>query len=173
MRHSRAACGLALAALTSASASAVGAKGPACAKPEEAMAIQTAAIQQELMVAALTCREIERFNAFQRGFAGELRASDGRLERMFMRLYGARAGEAAYHAFKTKLANDASMRSIHDNPAYCQEAGTLFATALAPARPTLVTFVNGVQVLIAQKPIDACPMVEPVPGATGTHKRRR
>ena len=43
----------------------------------------------------LTCHEIERFNAFQRGFAGELRASDGRLERMFMRLYGARAGEAA------------------------------------------------------------------------------
>ncbi|HEX3942821.1 MAG TPA: hypothetical protein VHW69_01920 [Rhizomicrobium sp.] len=132
------------------------AKGPACAKPEEVSAIQTAAIQQELMVAALTCNEISRFNAFQTGFAPELRRSDATLARMFKRLYGPRGGEAAYHTFKTKLANDASMRSIHDNPSYCQEAGSWLAGALVSAKPALFTFVNSVQVTITTRPAEAC-----------------
>src|SRR6476659_4820977 len=91
-----------------------------CAQAEEVTAVQTAAVQQELMVAALTCNEVRRFNAFQTGFGPELRTSDATLLRLFRRLYGPRRGEAAYHAFKTKLANDSEMRSIHNNPAYCQ-----------------------------------------------------
>lgn len=131
------------------------ARGPSCAKPEEVSAIQTAAIQQELMVAALTCNEISRFNAFQTGYAPELRRSDATLARMFKRLYG-RRGEAAYHSFKTKLANDASMRSIHDNPSYCQEAGSWLAGALAPSKPALFAFANSVQVTIEARPAEAC-----------------
>jgi hypothetical protein len=127
-----------------------------CAKPEEVSAIQTAAIQQELMVAALTCNEVARFNAFQTGFGPELRASDARLARMFSRLYGPRRGEAEYHTFKTKLANESSIRSIHDNPSYCQEAGAMLASALVPNKPALITFVGATTVVIATKPADAC-----------------
>jgi hypothetical protein len=129
-----------------------------CAKPEEMSAIQTSAIQQELMVAALTCNEVARFNAFQTGFGSELRIEDAILAHMFKRLYGARRGEAAYHAFKTKLANDSSMRSIHDNPGYCHEADSLLSTALAPAKPALIAFVNSATVVLAQSPAQACTM---------------
>lgn len=118
---------------------------PPCAKDSEVTAIQASAIQQQLMVAALTCNAVGNFNAFQRGFATELRKSDADLMKMFKRFYG-RGGEREYHAFKTRLANDSSMRSIHDNPGYCAAAQVVFDAALTPQKPTLANFVSGVQV---------------------------
>jgi hypothetical protein len=141
---------LAVAALNS------GAMGaPRCARPDEVSAIQAAMIQQELMVAALTCNEVEHFNAFQTNFGPELRASDGRLERMFKRLYGPAHGEAEYHAFKTRLANHASMRSIRNNADYCREAGLVFGAALTPEKPSLESFVAGIQV-VEDSPVNSC-----------------
>lgn len=137
---------------------AIGTQGQAaqrCAKTEEVTAIQAAAIQQELMVAALTCNEVTNFNTFQTSFGPELRAYDATLERMFKRLYGGGHGEAEYHAFKTRLANHSSMRSITDNPSYCQEARDVFAAALIPDKPTLAGFVSTVQVY-EQSPVDSC-----------------
>jgi hypothetical protein len=128
---------------------------PKCAQPMEVSAIQTAAIQQELMVAALTCNEIDHFNAFQTGFNKELRASDATLEHMFKRLFGGARGEAQYHAFKTRLANDSSMRSIHDNVNYCQEARQVFSAALVSDRPTLSSFVATVPVT-EDSPVNSC-----------------
>lgn len=128
---------------------------PRCARPEEVTAIQAAMVQQELMVAALTCNEVEHFNAFQTNYGPELRSSDARLEKMFRRLYGARHGEAEYHAFKTRLANHSSMRSIHDNPGYCRDARAVFDAALVSSKPTLETFVAGVQV-IEDYPVGSC-----------------
>ena len=127
-----------------------------CAKPPEVSAIQAAAIQQELMVAALTCNDVTNFNAFQTNFSSELRTSDNTLLGMFHRLYGYRKGEVEYHAFKTRLANDSSMRSIHDNPNYCKEASIVFSSALAPEKPRLADFVAGVQVTDDDSPIDSC-----------------
>lgn len=126
-----------------------------CAKPDEVSAIQAAAIQQQLMVAALTCNEIARFNSFQTNFGPELRTSDATLAKMFKRLYGARQGESEYHAFKTRLANDSSIKSIHDNVNYCQRTGSLLSAALMPAKPTLVTFVSVVQV-VEESPVNSC-----------------
>jgi hypothetical protein len=143
---------VALAAVMSAG-TAVGA--PKCAARDEVTAIQAAAIQQELMVAALTCNQIDRFNAFQTSFAPELRKSDLSLERMFRRIYGLGDGEAAYHAFKTRLANNASMRSIHDNAAYCHDASVVFSAALISNKPSLAGFVSGIEVT-EQGPVDSC-----------------
>jgi hypothetical protein len=137
-------------------AGAADARRARCASDEEMGAIQTAAVQQELMVAALTCNEITRFNAFQTGFGPELRASDARLAAMFHRLYGGRRGEAAYHAFKTKLANDSEMRSIHNNPAYCAEAGAMLTTVSAAERPTLAAFVRNLTITVQAAPAQAC-----------------
>jgi len=128
---------------------------PKCAKPDEVSAIQAAAIQQELMVAALTCGEVGNFNAFQTGFGPELRTSDSTLEHMFKRLFGGGKGEAEYHAFKTRMANDSSIRSIHDNQAYCHAASMVFAAALAPQKPALADFVAGIPVTDAS-PVDSC-----------------
>jgi hypothetical protein len=128
---------------------------PRCAKPEEVSAIQAAMIQQQLMVAALTCNEVEHFNAFQTSYGPELRASDARLEKMFRRLYGAKRGEAEYHAFKTRLANHSSMRSIRDNVGYCSSARATFDAALVPSKPRLEAFVAGVQV-VEDYPVNSC-----------------
>ena len=142
---------IALAVLTAAT----GATGaPRCASSDEVTAIQAAAIQQQLMVAALTCNQIEHFNAFQTSYGKELRKSDAALQRMFHRLYAGR-GEAEYHAFKTRLANDSSIRSIHDNPGYCRNAGMVFDAALISDKPTLAGFVSGIEV-VEQGPIDSC-----------------
>jgi hypothetical protein len=128
-----------------------------CALPEEMNAVQTAAIQQQLMVAALTCNEVARFNAFQSGFGPELRLSDARLAQMFHRLYGPRRGDAAYHAFKTRLANQSSMRSIRNHPVYCQEAGAMLDAALTADRhPALVTFVGATNVSMDEPPAHLC-----------------
>lgn len=126
-----------------------------CAKPEEVTAIQTAAIQQELMVAALTCNDVTNFNAFQTGFSKELQTSDATLHKMFKRIFGGRAGEDQFHAFKTRMANDSSIRSIHDNPGYCHEADGVFSQALAPAKPTLAAFVSSVTVQ-EESPVNSC-----------------
>lgn len=128
---------------------------PRCARPEEVTAIQAAMIQQELMVAALTCNEVEHFNAFQTSYSSELRSSDARLERMFRRLYGGGRGETQYHAFKTRLANHSSMRSIRDNIAYCRDARAAFDAALIPAKPSLESFVANIQV-VEDSPVNSC-----------------
>jgi hypothetical protein len=130
---------------------------PRCARPDEVTAIQAAMIQQELMVAALTCNDVDHFNAFQTNFGPELRVSDGTLARMFMRLYGRARGEAEYHAFKTRLANHSSMRSIRDNVSYCHEAGTVFDSALTTQKPSLSSFVAGIQV-VEDSPVNSCQM---------------
>jgi hypothetical protein len=144
-----------------------------CGNPEEITAVQTAALQQELMVAALTCHEVARFNAFQTGYGPELRASDARLASLFRRLYGSRRGEAQYHAFKTKLANDSEMRSIHNNPAYCQEAASMLSAALASDRPQLATFVNGAPVVIERRPVESCRLETAAAGEHRVLRRHR
>jgi hypothetical protein len=126
-----------------------------CAKADEVTSIQVAAVQQELMVAALTCDQITNFNAFQTGYGPELRTSDATLHKMFKRIFGAKQGEAEFHAFKTRMANDSSIRSIHDNQGYCHEAAAVFASALAPTKPTLAAFVSGVTVQ-EESPVNSC-----------------
>jgi hypothetical protein len=126
-----------------------------CAQPTEVAAIQTASIQQELMVAALTCDLVAKFNSFQTSFGAELRVADRTLLRMFQRLYGSSRGQAEYHAFKTRLANNSEMRSIHGNHDFCAAAGLVFGAALAPVKPSLSDFVAGVQVMDAS-PVDSC-----------------
>lgn len=136
------------------------ASGPAfaagqCARADEMTAIRATAVQQQLMVAALTCNQVSNFNAFQTSFGKELRRSDARLLSMFKRFYGARAGEKEYHAFKTRIANDSSIRSIRDNRDYCSSAQVVFAAALTPQKPTLANFVSGVQIT-ESSPVDSC-----------------
>ncbi len=119
------------------------AAGPAkCAKPEEMTAMQTAAVQQELMVAALSCNAITLYNAFVTGYQKELQASDKSLQRLFQRLHG-KHGTEDYHSYKTKLANGSSIKSIQNITQFCADAQAAFATALGPAKSTLSSFVSG------------------------------
>jgi hypothetical protein len=126
---------------------------PLCAQDNEVMAIQATAVQQQLMVAALTCSEVANFNAFQTGYNKEIRVADAALMKLFKRFYG-KGGEAEYHAFKTRVANDSEMRSIHDNQGYCTSARAAFA-AMSANHPVFANFVSSVPVT-ENSPVNAC-----------------
>jgi hypothetical protein len=131
----------------------------ACASAAEVSAIQVAAVQQELTDAALACgpNEVALFNRFQTVFGKELRRSDATMMKMFKRMNGNRAGDAAYDAFKTRAIAHAEQRrtkpGAHEN--FCRTADVVFAAALAPDKPVLEDFVSGVPVNEAN-PVDSC-----------------
>jgi hypothetical protein len=113
-----------------------------CARPEDMTAIKTAAIQQRLMVAALSCDAAQLYNNFVRSYQKDLQASDRALQNFFRRLNG-RNGEENYHAFKTRLANASSMQSIGDITGYCASAKQVFAAALDAPQTSLTVFISG------------------------------
>jgi hypothetical protein len=141
-----------------------------CAKPSEELSVRVAAVQQRLMVAALTCNDVADFNRFQRGYLQRLRQSDQRLQIFFRRLYGAR-GESLYYSFETRLANDDSMLSIHNNPAYCKAASQAFAVMEAQDRPSLSEFVEALPIK-DPGPVPSCSSLrtarEPIPSIVPT-----
>ncbi|HEY1630400.1 MAG TPA: hypothetical protein VGF56_03755 [Rhizomicrobium sp.] len=97
-----------------------------CARPNEAMALKTAAVQQELMVAALTCGDAGAYNSFVLSHRHELQRSDAELQSYFQRT---RSGDDGYNAYKTALANDSSLASLHGQRAFCAQAEAAFYDA--------------------------------------------
>src|SRR3974390_623446 len=104
------------------------AAGTHCASHEEMTALKVAALRQELMVAGLTCHQASSFNRFVTSYQSELLASDHALMRFFVRQNSARADDA-YNSYKTRMANDFSMRSIKD-PWFCENARSSLEAAL-------------------------------------------
>ena len=111
-----------------------------CATAQDLTAMQVAAVQQKLMVAALSCNDSALYNDFVAAYQPDLVASDLSLQAFFMRL-NADTGARDYDAYKTKLANSYSIISSKNTRGYCVSARTTFKTALAANRPTLRTFV--------------------------------
>jgi hypothetical protein len=136
-----------------------------CAQPVEITAIQVTSVQQQLMVAALSCdpagvpdtekQFVQKFNQFQIAYGPELRKSDAAMLKMFKRLYGPRRGDDEYNAFKTRAASHSEMRRIHGFADFCKAADLVLAAALVPNKPTLTEFVSGVEV-VETSPVDSC-----------------
>lgn len=122
--------------------------GGFCANPLESTALKIAALQQELMVAALSCKETESYNRFVIAYREDLQRSDAVLEAYFMR-GNPHGGTAAYNAYKTRLANDASLRSLHGIDAYCTDAHAVFDTALARHDRPLAGLVSDQPAVVA------------------------
>lgn len=123
-------------------------RASSCANVTEVSALQTAAIQQELMDAALGCGEeaMHRFNAFQTAYSVELRKSDKALLTLFKRVYGPVRGDAAYNLFKTNMASKAEIKRVHQITDFCASANLVFDAALAANKPSLTEFVSGIPV---------------------------
>jgi hypothetical protein len=111
-----------------------------CASPEEASALKTAVLQQELMVAALQCHESGAYNRFVNTYRPELQSSDATLKTFFVRR-GGEHGEAGYDTFKTKAANLSALEQARNAGSFCADAHVLFQAALAN-RGTLMSFVD-------------------------------
>jgi hypothetical protein len=152
----------ALALCVAAGAAPKRAKVTKCADPAEVLAMQTTAIQQQLMDAALTCDGKnpgvfhDNYNAFQTRFSTELQTSDRLMLRMFGRIMGASKGDKAYNLFKTELAAKAELRRTRNHDDFCQEANLVAAAALGPTKIKLAEFVSGIPVTELSSGVNNC-----------------
>lgn len=135
----RAACLGAVALITLGLAPA--AQAMSCARPAEVIAMQTRILQSELMVAALTCDARDSYNRFARKFQSELVVRGRTLRAYFRRAHGAR-GERELNGFITRLANQASQRSLAQGAHYCRGADALFESVLTLPQDSLVRRVS-------------------------------
>jgi hypothetical protein len=112
--------------------------GEVCARAQDLTALQVAAVQQHLMVAALACNDAGLYNTFVVTYRDDLQASDATLKAFFARL-GENTGKSEYDTFKTKLANDYSLSS-NRNKTFCGNALRVFRAALNEKKTTLANF---------------------------------
>lgn len=110
---------------------------PACVTGADETALQMRTVQTELMVSALSCQQTPNYNSFVTQNQKTLMAAHGQLQKFF----SSRGGEKALNAFITKLANDASKRSIQNIAQFCQLTGYLYTAILDPKRGDLATFI--------------------------------
>lgn len=107
----------------------VGLAATACATPKDLAALNARVLQTELMVAALTCGEKARYNAFVMSFKSVLGDHGHSLRALFTRVHGS-GGKRKLNGFVTKLANDASQGSLSVPGGYCTMASDLFEEVL-------------------------------------------
>jgi hypothetical protein len=128
-------------------AQAAQAAAPLCTTQNELSSLRTAALQQQLMVAGLTCHAADAYNRFVLAYRPELQKSDAELKDYFIRRGGER-GEADYDTFKTKLANLASFSDSTDGRAYCANSRVSFEMALRDNQ-SLANYVASQQLVVA------------------------
>src|SRR3546814_3141196 len=96
-------------------------------------------LQTELVVAALSCNERTRYNAFVNKFKGELGDRGKALKAFFNRAHGKDATRRL-NAFVTELANEASQRTIAYQGDFCGDAVQRFEAVLKLQPAELSTF---------------------------------
>lgn len=96
-----------------------------CASSAERAALDTRMLQSHAMVAALSCQQQSRYNAFALKFRSELVDHGTALRAFFRRAYGA-AGKVQLDSFVTGLANRVSAESLANQLAFCAAAARLF-----------------------------------------------
>jgi len=99
-----------------------------CARPDEAMALKVAALQQELMVAALYCDDVGAYNRFVISYRHDLQESDAALLAYFQRA-SQRSGAENYNSYKTALANNFSLAGLRARQSFCYGADVAFGEA--------------------------------------------
>lgn len=131
--------------VASASPSLADTKGKArpgyCASDRDLAALNARVLQTELMVAALSCDEKQRYNNFVNAYRDVLFDRGQALQALFKRAHGAKAN-ARLNAFITKLANDASQQVRTKGDGYCVFAGELFEETFATSPRELNRVAN-------------------------------
>lgn len=100
-----------------------------CASAKDRTALETRMLQTDLVVAALSCNERSRYNAFVTRFKSEIGDGGQGLKSFFQRIYG-REATSRLNAFVTELANEASQRTIAYQGDYCGDAVKRFDAVL-------------------------------------------
>ncbi len=98
-----------------------------CATPELESALQARMLQTELMVAALYCGSSQQYNAFIKRYGHELVNAGDAIKAAFEREHG-KGYKKPWDTWLTKLANNASLRSMDSQGKFCSQTGQIFAT---------------------------------------------
>ncbi|GEO82709.1 hypothetical protein [Pararhodospirillum oryzae] len=125
-------------------ATVVGTPGQAAAnctlsKDDAALSVRT--LQSHLMVAALSCGQSAQYNQFVGNFQKDLTTQGKSLTSYFSRQYGG-AAKREMNAYVTRMANQASQRSMTDRQAYCTESRAVFEALGQVPDGKLVEFVS-------------------------------
>jgi hypothetical protein len=116
------------------------AKGPGrCADPNEANAFRVRSLQNHLMVAALTCDQREKYNAFVGRFNDVLSSNGRTIKHYFQGAWGSRSN-GQLDDYVTLLANRTSMQSLDDRAGFCQAASEMLDHVLTLDAQGLLTF---------------------------------
>ncbi|MCF8500684.1 MAG: hypothetical protein K9H11_09480 [Rhodospirillum sp.] len=112
----------------------------ACDPDKGSQALNVRTLQSHLMVAGLSCGQSAQYNQFVGQYQKELVNHGQSLKAYFNRTYGG-AGRRELNAYVTRMANEASRRSMVDRRAFCQESLTVFQTLESQAQTTLVSYI--------------------------------
>ncbi len=110
-----------------------------CKSPAEMAAMQMKLLQNDLMIAALSCRAQARYNEFATKFKPDLVRSGKTLTNMFVRDHDG-MGRVELDRFITYLANDGSARARRIGPGYCGVASVFFDKAMSLSSAELAEF---------------------------------
>jgi hypothetical protein len=136
-----------------------------CMDVADKTALKIETLQQELMVAGLTCNAANPYNEFVLANRPELLASDHDLQSFYTKLYAA-GGTAQYQAVKTRLANHFSLDSLHNQEGFCRTAAMLFSNMRAGT--PLAQQVSWIAVNDTKESCErGGPIVETVAGGSG------
>jgi hypothetical protein len=97
-----------------------------CARASEQQSLAMRALQSDLMVAAISCKQKQSYNHYVNQFSSYLPWYGKNLKSYFYRHYGA-GSERHLNRFVTQMANQASQQSLQQSDrAYCKNAQQLF-----------------------------------------------
>lgn len=138
------------AAVVSGAAAGTGRPAAACSLDTGETAVLVRALQSHLMVAGLSCGQSAQYNQFVTTFQSDLVRHGQSLTRHYGQQYGG-AGKRELNAAVTRMANEASQRSMTDRRGFCAESAAIFATLMATPGQDLVGFIT------AQAPFTLAP----------------
>lgn len=113
--------GAVAAGLTLLTGASTAAQAQECPKADILPAFELTALQTEFMVAALNCDLSADYNKFVEAYREKLVASDRRVGGFFKSVHGAK-GPRSHDTYKTKLANEAFLRSMPDFAGFCRNS---------------------------------------------------
>jgi hypothetical protein len=120
-----------LGALAIASSPALAAPAAQCLQPAEKAALDIRALQSRLMVAAISCRQEDAYNAFVRRHQRDLGGAYHQAEGHFRRLHGGQ-GRTRFNQYDTVLANSQSEEGIRaGGTLFCRDTQIFFREAMA------------------------------------------
>lgn len=109
-----------------------------CATVQETEALRVRSLQNKLMVAALSCGQVERYDAFIGRFEAALVEKGRLMTAYFTRRHGGKRVKRIMDDYLTAQANQHSLDSMTDRAGFCQHARDTFTTLLGGSEDTLL-----------------------------------